>query len=192
MTTNNLYYYGPKLWLIMHKYAYQNNKNNISKIYYTNMITFILQLFPCSICKEHFAEVLKKYPLNRYDNIFVWSFNVHNEVNVIQKKTTSPCISICEKLYENTSDNDLIKATFDVIFTFIPGNCGGVIKNFMFNVAELNNKDIRYYIIESLKRYYDINIPTIDWVFRIYIDMCKRFKIKDPLDKQTCISFFGI
>lgn len=193
MESNNLYYYGPKVWTIIHKYAYQNNKNDVLKICYSKMIEHILQLFPCSICQTHFSEILKKYPLKDYKDIFFWSFKIHNDVNIVQKKISSPCIQSCEKLYASMSRNEIVKSLFDVVFTFIStGVSGIIIKNFLLNVAQLNEDEVKKNILYLIKIHYSQNSYTVDWVYKIYIDLCKRFNIESILDKDTCISFFGI
>lgn len=193
MEKNNLYYYGPKVWLLIHKYALQNNKSPISKIYFSKMISDILQLFPCIICQKHFADVLKKYPLVNEQNIFFWSFKIHNEVNIAQKKITSPCLSSCEKLYASISRNELIKTLFDVTFTFVSTDVSGeIIKKFLKNIAELNEDEIKKNILYLISIHYNSNISTFNWVFKIYNEMCNRFNINDRLDRQTCLSFFEI
>lgn len=190
MEKNNLYYYGPKVWIIIHKFAFQNNKNSISKKFYIKMITDILKLFPCKICQTHFGKVLQKYPLVNENDIFIWSFKIHNEVNVKQKKTVSPCIYKCEEYYSNMSDQELLKSLFDVIFTFASDQCGILIKNFIINIAELNKDEIKNCLLHSLNVNYKPYIKTIDWCFNIYIDICNRFKIIDRFNKTECIRFF--
>lgn len=192
MEKNNLYYYGPKLWIIIHVYAYRNNKNLISKQFYIKMITDIFKLFPCNICQIHFGEVLKKYPLIYENDIFLWSFKIHNEVNIKQKKLKSPCIYKCEEYYSNMSDQEILKALFDIIFTFISEQCGVVIKNFITNIAELNKDEIKKCLLHSLNINYNSSIKTIDWCFNIYIDICNRFNITDRFNKSKCMTFFEI
>jgi len=192
MEKNNLYYYGPKFWLIIHKYAYQNNKNKILKQFYVKMITDIFKLFPCKICQTHFSEVLKDFPIVNENDIFLWSFKIHNEVNIKQKKIKSPCIYKCEEYYSNISDQELLKSLFDVIFTFVSEYCSNIIKNFIENVAELNTHDIKKCLLHSLNVNYNCSVKTIDWCFNIYIDICNRFNINDRYIKNECIRFFEI
>lgn len=43
------------------------------------------ELIPCPICREHYKEHLKKLPLSphldRRDDLFRWTVQLHNEVN---------------------------------------------------------------------------------------------------------------
>ena len=48
------------------------------------------ELIPCPMCREHYKEHLKKLPLSphldRRDDLFRWTVQLHNEVNVMLKK----------------------------------------------------------------------------------------------------------
>jgi hypothetical protein len=47
-------------------------------------------LIPCPVCREHYETHLQKNPLtphlDRRDDLFRWTINVHNEVNVLLGK----------------------------------------------------------------------------------------------------------
>jgi hypothetical protein len=56
-------------------------------------------LIPCPKCREHYQTHLQKYPisphLDRRDDIFRWTVNVHNEVN---KSLGRPLVSEMESI----------------------------------------------------------------------------------------------
>lgn len=79
--------WGPHAWFFLHSvtFAYPDNPNEEDKkniIQFFNGLSLIL---PCSVCREHYKENLKKYPIefscnNRLD-LVNWLINIHNTVN---------------------------------------------------------------------------------------------------------------
>ena len=57
------------------------------------------ELIPCPMCREHYKEHLKKLPLSphldRRDDLFRWTVQLHNEVNILLKK---PIVSETESI----------------------------------------------------------------------------------------------
>lgn len=57
------------------------------------------ELIPCPICREHYKEHLKKLPLSphldRRADLFRWTVQLHNEVNIMLKK---PIVSETESI----------------------------------------------------------------------------------------------
>ena len=49
-------------------------------------------LLPCPMCREHYKDHLRKYPitphLDRRDDLFKWTVHLHNEVNISLNKAT--------------------------------------------------------------------------------------------------------
>ena len=80
--------WGPKLWYLIHIVAYQYPENP-SELYKTNYklfyINIIPDVIPCSYCKMHYMDYLKKNNINHYLNnrikLIEWTINAHNNVN---------------------------------------------------------------------------------------------------------------
>ena len=79
--------WGPFFWHSMHivalgypsKPTYGHKK--AAKEYYESLVFLI----PCPICREHYSEFLKTMPitpfLDRRDDLFKWTVELHNNVN---------------------------------------------------------------------------------------------------------------
>ncbi len=77
--------WGPKLWEVMHtfSFAYQPNPSNNEKQAAFNFYTSLGPLIPCKTCSQHCLEYLRDNPprVNTRDELILWVFNFHNEVN---------------------------------------------------------------------------------------------------------------
>jgi FAD-linked sulfhydryl oxidase len=80
--------WGPYFWGSLHLACLSTNVNlsEQEKEAVRAFVDSLTKLLPCPMCRTHFAEVLEKYPLETglYSgpDLFKWSVNVHNEVNI--------------------------------------------------------------------------------------------------------------
>lgn len=86
--------WGPPLWFIMHSVAMNYPEANPSYVEQRNHYDFyhsLRNVLPCGVCREHYAELLKQYPLNPYlesrEQIVSWVVLIHNKVNARYGKT---------------------------------------------------------------------------------------------------------
>lgn len=119
---NNLFTYGPKFWHVIHTFAimYKPEKHH-------SYLTFILslrELIPCPRCRRHFKEHLPKIEILDYlgskDSIFMWTYLIHDEVNVSRQVVSLPYQHIL-KVYsqsEMQSIDLLLPKMFYMLFTF--------------------------------------------------------------------------
>lgn len=56
--------YGRGTWALLHTIAarYPDNPNDTERMDHFNFIFLLSRLFPCPDCREHFQEMLRKYP----------------------------------------------------------------------------------------------------------------------------------
>lgn len=85
--------WGPYGWKFFHFIAlgYPKNPTEEDKINYKTFFTLVPSILPCSICSNHYANNLKKYPitdeiLSDRINLFNWTVDMHNEVNISNDK----------------------------------------------------------------------------------------------------------
>jgi len=80
-------YWGPKLWYILHTISYNySDTPSISEIKYTYLFFYsIVNIIPCSICKNFYIKFLSVYPLSKYVKqkklLIDWVLLLHNAVN---------------------------------------------------------------------------------------------------------------
>lgn len=93
--------WGPMFWHTIHVVAlsYPSNPNYAQKRAAKEFYESMAELIPCPMCREHYKEHLKKLPLSphldRRDDLFRWTVQLHNEVNILLKK---PIVSETESI----------------------------------------------------------------------------------------------
>ena len=80
--------WGKYFWGTLHfiSLSYPNSPTEEDKTKIKQVILSIADVLPCVICREHFNELLKEFPLNDYvlqnkKNLVLWLFTLHNIVN---------------------------------------------------------------------------------------------------------------
>jgi hypothetical protein len=80
-------HWGPYFWGTLHLACLSapNVLTQEHKAAFQALVESYTKVLPCSMCQNHFAEVLQKYPLQdnieTSDQLFLWSVTVHNAVN---------------------------------------------------------------------------------------------------------------
>ena len=93
--------WGPFFWHTMHITAlsYPSNPSYAVKRAAKDFFESIAHLIPCPKCREHYTIHLQKFPisphLDRREDLFRWTVNLHNEVN---KSLDKPIISEKESI----------------------------------------------------------------------------------------------
>jgi hypothetical protein len=79
--------WGPLFWHTIHITAigYPKNPSYGHKKAAKEFFESLTMLIPCPICREHYSAFLQKMPiaphLDRRDDLFRWTVNLHNDVN---------------------------------------------------------------------------------------------------------------
>lgn len=109
--------WGPYTWNMFHTLSQKLNTNsdNFDKKFkeLIHFFTIICMNLPCPSCKEHSIAYIRKYPLTKLKNkeeLILYFFNFHNEVNTKLKKTLFDYSNL-EKTYSNNN-------VFSVFITF--------------------------------------------------------------------------
>ena len=86
--------WGPFFWHTMHILAlsYPEKPTYAQKRAAKDFYESLAHLIPCPKCREHYSKHLQKMPisphLDRREDLFRWTVNVHNEVNKLLGKPT--------------------------------------------------------------------------------------------------------
>jgi Erv1 / Alr family len=84
--------WGPLFWHTIHITAlgYPANPSYSHKKAAKEFYESLAFLIPCPVCREHYERHLQKNPLtphlDRRDDLFRWTVNLHNEVNATLEK----------------------------------------------------------------------------------------------------------
>lgn len=89
----NKRWWGARVWKLIHGFA-SNAPNPIPELYFTAYKSFIVtlsHLLPCKDCRAHLKNNLSNFPLESNlvqtpEQLFRWSFNLHNVVNKMLKQ----------------------------------------------------------------------------------------------------------
>jgi hypothetical protein len=88
--------WGPHFWEFFHLISlkYPNNPSDLDKLMAYELINSIYYILPCKMCRIHFKNNIKKFPLNdddimSRDKFIKWFINFHNVVNISLKKSSS-------------------------------------------------------------------------------------------------------
>lgn len=83
--------FGPYFWAALHMACLYSapQLTREEKVQFENFITSYGYVLPCSICRDHFKEVLRENPIE-WENLFAWSVKIHNVVSSTSKKGTTP------------------------------------------------------------------------------------------------------
>lgn len=78
--------WGPGAWDFLHTvaFAFPEKPRQKDKIAAKNFVESFACILPCSVCKTHFKENIKKLPINveTRDKFFEWTVELHNLVNL--------------------------------------------------------------------------------------------------------------
>lgn len=92
---------GPGGWYMIHLMcAHAKTEEQIESVH--NVLEMISKHFFCLRCRNHFRSNYINFPppkVNKYDELFIWSVEMHNKVNVLNNK---PIIEYREALEQYT------------------------------------------------------------------------------------------
>lgn len=98
MDSLNIEVVGPGAWYMLHLIAaYAKTEAQIQAVH--EMAKIVSQRFFCLRCRHHFAENLKVYPppnVNTYNELFTWTVEMHNRVNILNDKPVVSCAEAIE------------------------------------------------------------------------------------------------
>ena len=92
-TNDSKNFWGPHYWFVLHSAAASyDSKQPGSKQAFKDLLKSYKKIMPCDECKKHLQTNLEKLPPDLYfnsaDNLFLWTYNLHDIVNRQLKKTS--------------------------------------------------------------------------------------------------------
>lgn len=102
--------WGPGLWKYLHSAAAAASTPEAREAF-ARMVAVLGATIPCSKCKAHFLENQRKIDIRSYmgsaEQLFMWTFRMHDAVNQAQGKVYPERISYLEAraLYFNVADD---------------------------------------------------------------------------------------
>ena len=96
-------FWGPHYWFVLHSAAAAFNPNVPgSKEGFISLVESYKNILPCEYCKQHFKANLARLPYRVYfnsaDQLFLWTYHLHDMVNR-QLKKSSIAFPIAKKYY---------------------------------------------------------------------------------------------
>lgn len=119
---NNIW--GPKAWFFLHTitFNYPDNPSNNDKKNYKNFFESLQFTLPCKVCKEHYINHIKDYPIDNYldtkETLVNWLIIIHNEVNKILNKPILDYKQVIEQ-YNNIYDNNTYNSHINIMFIIL-------------------------------------------------------------------------
>jgi len=116
--------WGPLYWSVIHitALAYSKKPSYSDKKAAKEFFEALQFILPCPICREHLKTHLVKYPitphLDRREDLFKWTVNLHNEVNKSLNKATfteNEALAYIKRLGERKSSPMITKDMLDEI-----------------------------------------------------------------------------
>ena len=87
--------WGPHAWIFLHSvtFDYPDKPTSEDKKNYKNFFNNLKFVLPCEMCRNHFHDNLKKFPLtdrilSSRKNLIEWLIDLHNGVNKFNNKPT--------------------------------------------------------------------------------------------------------
>lgn len=84
-------FWGEKWWFVLHSAAAAYTPDKALE--FKSLLDAYKGLLPCKECRQHLDLNLKKYPVDNYlrdnNSLFLWTYILHDAVNVSQNKTLS-------------------------------------------------------------------------------------------------------
>lgn len=97
-------FWGPCAWKTIHSYAASFVPTCENKKAFINFINSQIKLLPCEKCRAHFLKNLKEINIENYlnsnDDLFLWTYFLHDRVNKSLNKKSPPYDQI-KKIYFN-------------------------------------------------------------------------------------------
>jgi hypothetical protein len=130
--------WGPCGWIFLHSisYSYPEDPSDTDKKQYSDFLYSLKHVIPCEKCSKHYSEYIQEFPplLNSRNDFTKWMIDLHNNVNIDNKKKVLSYEEVHKKYMElyqqekklnplTDDDFDEIKLCFAlmimVIITFV-------------------------------------------------------------------------
>lgn len=106
--------WGPSTWIFLHSmsFSYPEKPTKKEKKNYKNFLTSLQYVLPCSLCREHYAEYIKKHSLDEalesQKKMINYFIKLHNHINQKYKNKPKLTIQEAKNSFHNFSMSQLI------------------------------------------------------------------------------------
>ena len=118
--------WGSHAWLFLHTITlhYPDNPTEFDKEKYKKFFESLSHVIPCDICKSHYKQNIKKYPiqLESKETLTRWLHKIHNIVNVkngIEEFSYDEFIKKYSDMYSNNSKTKLLIPILIIILCLV-------------------------------------------------------------------------
>lgn len=98
---------GPAWWVVLHSAATTYTPENRSG--FLSLVKGTGESFPCPTCRENFKKHLLELPIEKYlanrDELFMWTYLMHDKVNQLKHVKSPPLQSIKRYYFESLGVN---------------------------------------------------------------------------------------
>lgn len=106
--------WGPHAWIFLHSvtFDYPDDPSESIKEQYKSFFESLQIVLPCDMCRNHFKENLKKFPLTKNvlksrKNLIEWLIDIHNNVNQSNNKPKLQYQDVVKKYLDYYEGNDI-------------------------------------------------------------------------------------
>ena len=118
--------WGNHEWLFLHTITlhYPDNPTEFDKEKYKKFFESLSHVIPCDICKSHYKQNIKKYPiqLESKETLTRWLHKIHNIVNVkngIEEFSYDEFIKKFSDMYSNNSKTKILIPILIIILCLV-------------------------------------------------------------------------
>ena len=105
--------WGGSYWFMLHSLSFAYEEEN--KQDFKNVILTIGKVLPCSVCRGHFAKLIRKNPIkyNSKEELTKWLFDRHNYLNKLLRKWRKPDYNKVKTMYPSTLNPKKLRRFFN-------------------------------------------------------------------------------
>ena len=107
--------WGSHAWIFLHTITlnYPDEPTKFDKENYKNFFENLSHVIPCEVCKNHYKQNIKKYPiqLESKETLTRWLHKIHNIVNIkngVEEFSYDEFIKKYSNMYSNNSKTKLL------------------------------------------------------------------------------------
>ena len=107
--------WGSHAWIFLHTITlnYPDEPTKFDKENYKNFFENLSHVIPCEVCKDHYKQNIKKYPiqLESKETLTRWLHKIHNIVNIkngVEEFSYDEFIKKYSNMYSNNSKTKLL------------------------------------------------------------------------------------
>lgn len=73
--------FGPGTWFTMHTFAKMCDRQKKERQHFISFLNNVIRKLPCKVCRKHSNLYINEHPLKDDEEVFMWTWKFHNNVN---------------------------------------------------------------------------------------------------------------